>query len=363
MRKYKHMSWSQSTGKLLLLCVLIISTLFIMGGCASSDGDGNDAVNSIPLARTYFIFDTVVTVRIFDDKAGESHFDEIENLLNTIDSQMNRMKEGSEIDQVNKAAGVEPIAVSSETLEVVEKALYFAEQSDGTFDPTIGPLVDLWGIGSEGASVPQQADINQALSLVDYTQVDIDVDRRTIFLKEQGMGLDLGAIAKGYAGDIVADYLRKEKLAGAIIDLGGNIIAMGAKPNGERWVIGIQDPQQQRGDYVGLLSIDERTVVTSGIYERYFHEAGEHYHHILDTKTGYPIENKLLSVTIITAASIDADALSTTAYTMGLDAGLAFIEAYPATEAIFITKNNEVFITSGLADDFSLTNSAYASGN
>lgn len=352
-KKSDYKPWSEKIKKRIIPCLIIISMLLIVSGCA------NDPPSSSPLSQTYFIFDTVVTVRLYDDKASKQHFDEIENILNTIDSQMNRMKGDSELDRINKAAGIGPVEASAQTIEVVERALDFARQSEGMFEPTIGPLVDLWGIGSEHAGVPEQSDIEQALQLIDYTQVEIDEQHGTIFLKRAGMGLDLGAIAKGYAGDVVADYLRSEQIGGAIIDLGGNIIAMGKKPSGERWIIGIQDPQQQRGGYVGTLSLEERTVVTSGIYERYFYEGDKHYHHILDTQTGYPIDNNLLSVTIITEASIDADALSTTAYTLGLDRGLAFIEAYDATEAIFITKDKEVLITSGLGNDFSLTNSEY----
>lgn len=338
------------------IAVLISILTLVLYGCAEQ---GEQDATELPISETYFIFDTVVSVRVYDNSVTKQHFSEVENILHAIDAKMNRLKAGSELERVNRSAGVKSEVVSADTMHVVKAALDFAMRSGGKFEPTIGPLVDLWGIGQEGVQVPKQADIDQMLPLIDYKQVIVDEEASTIYLEQAGMSLDLGAIAKGYAADQIAAYLKEEQLQGAIIDLGGNIFAMGSKPSGDHWVIGIQDPDEQRGDYVGLLSIGEKTVVTSGIYERYFVEDGQHYHHIFDSSSGYPVENNLLSVTIITDSSLAADALSTTVFALGMEDGMAFVEQEEGTEAIFITKDKHIYVTSGLGEEFTMTNSRY----
>lgn len=334
-----------------MIVVTLLICISLVAGCGSSDKNSNGEIKS----KSFFIFDTVVTVKIYDERADDEHFAKIEEILEEIDAKMNRNLESSELAQVNASAGKAPVEVSEETLKLVERALYFAELSDGHFDPTVGPLVDLWGIGGDSARVPGDDELRETLELVDYRLVEVDADESALYLTKRGMSLDLGAIAKGYAGDRIAAYLAEQGFDSAIIDLGGNILATGVKPDGSLWTIGVQDPDDTRGTSVGTMKVNNKTVVSSGVYERYFIEDGVRYHHILDTTDGYPVDNELLSVTIVTTSSTDADALSTAVFSMGLEDGLAFVESLDDVEAVFITEAKQVVASSGLRDVLVLT--------
>jgi thiamine biosynthesis lipoprotein len=266
--------------------------------------------------------------------------------------------EATELDLVNMSAGIAPVAVSGDLLDLLDEARRYAELSGGAFDPTIGPLVRLWGIGGSGARVPGREEIRGALALVDWRDLVIDRAAGTAFLRRRGQALDLGAIAKGYAADEAAALLRRRSRR-AIIDLGGNIFALGERPGRESWRIGVQDPLEERGVYLGVLRVTNRSVVTSGVYERYFEAGGRRYHHILSTQDGYPVENGLLSVTIVAERSIDADALSTACFALGLERGLALVESLPDTEAIFVGRDRSVVLSSGAAHFFTLSDESY----
>jgi thiamine biosynthesis lipoprotein len=253
---------------------------------------------------------------------------------------------GTALDLINRNAGIRAVPAPEELLDVLERARYYAELSGGAFDPTVGPLVRLWGIGDENPRVPGAAEIQQALSLVDWRDLLIDRAAGTAFLRRRGQSLDLGAIAKGYAADQAAALLRRSGNRRAIIDLGGNIFALGERQGRENWRIGVQDPLEERGSYLGVLGVKNKSVVTSGVYERYFEEGGLRYHHILSTQNGYPVRNGLLSVTIITEQSIDADALSTVVFALGLEKGLALVESLPDTEAVFVREDRTVVLSS-----------------
>jgi thiamine biosynthesis lipoprotein len=192
---------------------------------------------------------------------------------------------------------------------------------------------------------------------VDWRDLVIDRAAGTAFLRRPGQALDLGAIAKGYAADQAAALLPKNHRA--IIDLGGNIFARGERSGHENWRIGVQDPLDDRGVYLGVLQVKHKSIVTSGVYERYFEENGERYHHILSTTDGYPVRNGLLSLTIIADRSIDADARSTAAFALGEEKGRALIEAQPNVEAVFVTQDRQVILSSGAGDFFTLTGEGY----
>ncbi|WP_020615470.1 FAD:protein FMN transferase [Paenibacillus daejeonensis] len=339
---------SQITMVLMLVVSLLVTGC---GGAAKADDK--------PASRTYYLFSTIITVRVFDDRITEKHFDHIRGLLEEIDQQMNRQLAGSELDEVNRQAGGQSVVVSADTYKVVERALFYAEQSQGTFDPTVGPLVDLWAIGNGGIEVPRGDQIQAAVALINYEDVEMDATARTIRLKQPGMSLDLGAIAKGFAADLIAEYLTSEGIGSALIDLGGNLIALGAKPNGDAWSIGIQDPAEHRGAHLGTLQVVNKTVVTSGVYERFFRVGDTIYHHLLDPKSGYPFQNDLLSVTVITEESMAADALSTSVFGLGLDQGLAYLEQWKGVEAIFVTTDHVVTLTPGLIGKFHLSHDGY----
>lgn len=351
----------------LCLPLLMLLPALLLASACGNQGPGNSGPQNsgpeLPISNSYFIFNTLVSVRVYDERMEQSHFDKIEQLMEDIDAKMNRQRPGSEIDLVNQQAGNGAVQVSPDTFNVLRTAMDYAASSAGRFDPSVGPLSDLWGIGSEDAAIPKTAALQEALALVGYRHVKLSPDHYRVELLRPGMSLDFGAIAKGYAADVIKAYLQEQGFNSAIIDLGGNIIAMGDKPDGSAWSIGIQDPAKKRGNHLGLLKVRDKTIVTSGIYERFFEEDGVVYHHLLDTSTGYPISNGLLSMTIVTDISMDADAMSTAAFALGLEAGLQYVEAMGNAEAIFVTVDKEVFVTSGLQGQFELTNGGYQFGN
>lgn len=360
--------------RLIILGLTLLLSISLLAGCSANSNRLSDSVSKNqnaanehetvkPMAETFFIFDTVVNVKIYDNRATRQHFNEIEALLKDIDSKISRTLESSEIYQVNVNSGKSAVKVSLETFELVTKALDYAKRTDGKFNPAIGNLVTLWNIGHEGAKVPDADLIEAAKTLSDYRLIELDKDTQEIYLQKEGMAIDLGSIGKGYAADAIYDYLQEQGFNSAIIDLGGNIYAMGQKPGGKTWNIGIQDPDKERGNPIGTIQVTDKTVVTSGIYERFFIEDGKLYQHILDPGTGYPVDNGISSVTIVTKHSTDADALSTTLFVLGIEDGLKFIEDTPDTEALFISKEQRLYATSGFNDLLNKTNDNYTFAN
>ena len=272
-------------------------------------------------AVTVQVLGTVCTVNLYED-GSDRLYDLVFECLDQIDSEFSLNNPDSEINKINEAAGKNPVEVSADVSRVLEAALYYAEKSDGVFDPTIGPLVKLWGINTPNERVPSQEEIEKKLSLVDWKKVQLEKsnDKATVFLEEPGMILDLGGIAKGFAADEICSILKKEKVKRAIIDLGGNILVWGNKPDGTPWKVGIKNPYNEALDPPVILKVEGGTsVVTSGVYERYFEQDGIVYHHILNPKTGYPVQNGLLSSTVVCSSSMAADALSTTSFLLGPD--------------------------------------------
>lgn len=298
-------------------------------------------------ARTEFVLGTVCTVNLFD-KGTKPVYDEIFARLKELDATLSANSETSNVAAINHNAGISPVKGAPDTLKVLATALRYSAKTDGAFDPAIGPVVKLWNIGTDKAAVPKPEALRNALSLVSWKDISVDEKEGTVFLAKKGMRLDLGAIAKGYAADEVSRIVAKHGIKRAMIDLGGNIFAVGAKANGKPWIIGIRDPETSHGEPIASLPVVNKTVVTSGIYERFFEQDGVHYHHILDPKTGYPSDNELVSVTIVCDASIDADALSTSTFLLGTDKGLALLATQPNVEGIFINKKRQVRLTPGL---------------
>lgn len=261
---------------------------------------------------------------------------------------MSAFKEESDISKINSKAGVTPQAVSKDTYFVVKNAVEYSQVLEGTFDPTIRPLVKLWNIGNDKEIIPSKAKIEEALKFVNYNDVILDESKCTIMLKNKYQALDVGGIAKGFAADEVRDIFHKHKVKSALIDLGGNIFALGSKDNGTPWRVGIQNPFKSRGDFIGILSVKDKSIVTSGNYERYFMKDGQRFHHIIDPRTGYPSQSKIISATIISDNSIDGDGLSTGVYILGINKSLKIIEAIEGIDAIFITEDKKVYTTSGI---------------
>jgi thiamine biosynthesis lipoprotein len=304
-----------------------------------------------------FVLGTVCTISLYN-KGNAQVYRKIFARFREIENRMSVTLAGTDIDRINIGAGIEQVAVHPDVFEVIEQAVRYAEISEGAFDPTVGPLVSLWGIGGDNPRLPAQEEIDAVLPLINWRDIVLDREKSTVFLRRSGMALDLGAIAKGYAADEAAAIIGKAGIKRAIIDLGGNILALGERQDGNPWRVGIQNPQEPRGAYIGVLRVRDKTVVTSGGYERFFEEDGIRYHHILSPADGYPVRNGLLSVTIVADRSIDADALSTSVFVLGYDRGKVLIESLEAVAAIFIFEDMNVRIV-GETDFTILTDNAY----
>ena len=310
--------------------------------------------NIKPYSETYFALGTVCSITLYEEN-DNFDFNEVFEIITKIENKMSPVIKNSEIDMINTNAGSRAVSVSEDTFFVIKEGISYAGLKGSKFDISIGPLVNLWAIGTEYQNVPEPVVIEAAIPLVGSDYISLNEADRSVFLEKEGMAIDLGGIAKGYAADRVKDFLIEKGFTKGIINLGGNVLTFGAKASGTPWRIGIQDPIDSNGNYIGILEIGEYAVVTSGIYERYFEKNGKRYHHILDPDSGYPIENELLSITIVTSNGISADAYSTVAFSEGLEKGIALLESIPELEGIFITKKNKVYLTTGLQESFTLS--------
>lgn len=325
------------------ICLLSTSILFAIPGCTPKNATYSS--NNI-------YFDTVITVTVYDP----DHVDYIQDcfdLAAKYENLFSRTVSDSDISKINHAPG-EFVEVADETIELLEYGLYYCELSNGAFDITVGALSDTWDFKNNTGIVPNPVSIDAALSTVDYHNIIIDGNK--VCLAAQGAMIDLGGIAKGYIADKMKEYLEEQGVTSAIINLGGNVLLVGSKVDGTPYTIGVQKPFDETGTAMASVNIADCTLVSSGVYERYFEtEDGSLYHHILDTATGYPIDNGLYGVTIICEDSVDGDALSTTVFSLGLEEGMELIESLDKTEAIFITDEMETVISSGISRDIPFT--------
>lgn len=339
-----------------IIILLLTLSLFgsLLSGCVS-----NDVKSETPLTKSNYLLGTQINITLYDNQKDEI-IDEAFQRISDIEAKMSINSENpSEITKLNEASGIQEVKLSEDTFYVLEKGKYYSQLSNGEFDITIGPVVKLWNIGTPNAAIPDEAILSEKLDLVDYNKLSLNKDKYTAKLELSGMIVDLGGIAKGYAADEVYTILKNRGVNHAIINLGGNIMALGTNVNKQPWKIGIQDPYYPRNDYLGIVEVVDKAVVTSGIYERYFEKDGVRYHHILDPQTGFPADNGLAGVSIITDKSIDADGLSTSVFLLGLDKGMDLIENLDNTEAIFVTTNKEIYLTSGIKGNFILVNKEY----
>ncbi|WP_338535392.1 FAD:protein FMN transferase [Helicovermis profundi] len=329
-----------------MLTIIIFAT-----SCTSNPKDNY-------ITRSNLELDTLVTITVYNTN-DQTILDDIFNILSDITKKFSTDLNDSEISKINSLDKDIPLKISDEMNTVIERGLYYSKLSNGLFDISIEPLVKLWGIGSEHYKVPSQSEIKKALSNIDFN--NIELKKNIITKKDTSTKIDLGGIAKGYAADEIVKYLKEKGYTKAMINLGGNVYALGEKSENTLWNIGIQNPFKDTGEYIGIVSVKDKTIVSSGINQRFFIKDGKRYHHILSPFDGYPIDNNLMSVAIIGESSIDADALSTITFEYGLEKGLDFINNLENTEAIFITKNKEVYLTTNLYNNhkFTLTDSTY----
>ena len=297
--------------------------------------------------KTGTYFDTVITITLYDADQV-SLIDKCFEMADHYEKLFSRTIPDSDVSRINAANG-EFVTVDEETLGLIEYGLHYCEISDGRFDITIGALSDLWDITNNPGIVPEEEKIRNALDTIGYQNLLIEGNQ--VALTDAGTRLDLGGIAKGYIADKMKEYLQSEGVTSGMINLGGNVLTIGDKPDGSKYSVAVQKPFDEMNSPLAVLQISDQTVVSSGIYERYFELDNKIYHHILDTSTGYPIENNLLGVTIICDKSVDGDGLSTTCFSLGLEEGMKLIESIDHTEAVFITDDYELHCSSGIGKD------------
>jgi FAD:protein FMN transferase len=265
---------------------------------------------------------------------------------------LSRFLPDSDVGRLNAAAGREPVGISEETADVLSLALELSERSRGAFDATVAPLVDLWRVLERGSSPPSRAEIRKFLPLVDHRGLLLDAVQKTAGLRRKGQAVDLGGIGKGYAADRIADVFKRCGVTSAFTNFGGNVAALGAKPDGSTWRVGIRHPRKS-GELIGAVFVTDASVVTSGDDQRFFVASdGRRYHHILDPRTGYPSESGLASATVVAESSVLADGLSTALFVLGADKGLQVLKFYPGAEAVLAGMDMTVTVTGGLAEAF-----------
>jgi thiamine biosynthesis lipoprotein len=301
-----------------------------------------------PVARvTHCAMGTVMTHKAFGLHAEDS-LEAVCSEVARVEGLLSRFLPDSEISRVNGSAGIKSEKVSLETYDVLSKAVEFSRSFPGCFDVTIQPLVALWHTAKESLAQPDESSIKQVLPLVNYRDLILDPREITAGLGNAGQSVDLGGIGKGFAGDRIREVFKRFGISSACSNLGGNVVTVGAKPDGSPWQIGIQHPRQE-DSLIGAVSVVNQTVVTSGDYQRTFTDSqGKRHHHILDPTTGYPAESGLISVSIVTEKSVAADPLSTIVFVAGMETGLAFLRSLPETEAIVVDSNLNVYVTPGL---------------
>ena len=355
----------------LILCTVLVCPMLLFTGCENITDADTSITGNEPISISSIKLNTAVQITIYDSQ-DKALLDDCLALCDKYELVFSRTNEKSELYKLNHRKDTSdkdpnadgqtipyPISGTADTWHISEdlasllsQGLSITRESDGAFDIAIAPLTSLWDFTAEDPKVPDDAAIQKALPLCSSDGVTID--GQDITLPSDDIQFDVGAIAKGYIADRMKDLLVKKGVKSAIINLGGNVLCIGSKPDGTPFKVGIQKPFADRNETEAVMDITGKSVVSSGIYERCFKQGGKLYHHILNPQTGYPYDNGLISVTIISDQSVDGDALSTTCFALGLEDGLKFAEK-KGVQAVFITEDYELHYTDGFQDEINVT--------
>lgn len=324
--------------------MIIITILLLITACSNNHNKKD------PLKASYNGMGTIADFIIFGEETlAAEGFEKAKKIMIDIENKMSLNIEDSEINKINLQAGKDKVVVSEDTFNVISRGLYFSELTNGSYDISIGPITKLWNIGKNDERVPSNEEIIEKLPLVDYNKIIVDIEEKSVFLEKEGMELDLGSIAKGYAADKIISTFKDMGIENALINIGGNIKVLGKNPQRNRsWMVGLRNPRDARGSHFATIKLDSgKTVVTSGDYERFFIKEGIRYHHIFDGNIGRPSKSDIIGVSIIAENSIDADGLSTSVFLLGSKKGLNLIEQMDSVEAVLVTKNLKLITTKG----------------
>lgn len=324
-----------------LLRFFIILLCGTLCGCAAAEE------SSRPSSAEIFAMDTIMKLTVYG-QPPEKGSDAVQNAISEIENLERLLSVTDENSEIYRANHGQDAALSEPARELLEEALKLCMETEGALDVTVYPLVRAWGFTTSEYRVPDDPEIASLLEYVDWSKVSLDGNRLTL---PEGIELDLGAVAKGFAGDKLMELFREAGIDSAIVELGGNVQALGAKPDGSPWRVALQGPE---GGYAGVLELAGQAAVTSGGYQRYFEENGERYIHIINPSTGRPAETGLASVTIIADSGLQADGLSTALYVMGREKAEAFWRERQDFEFIMLTEDRTAIITEGLEDKFQL---------
>ncbi len=324
-----------------ILCLAVLS--------ACSQGAVPAKKQSEPISRSEFLLNTFVTITLYDTE-NTSILDDCITICKDCEAIFSKTLETSELYRINHRTE-QTLTVSDDMAALLARGLYYCERSDGAFDITIEPLSSLWDFTAENPELPDASEIAGLLPRVGYQ--NLKLEENTLTFLSPDTTIDLGAIAKGYIADKIKSYLKTKNVASAIINLGGNVLCVGTRPDGTPFHIGLQMPFAERNETIEVMGIDDLSVVSSGVYERHFIVDGVNYHHILDPSTGYPYDNGLISVTILSESSTDGDGLSTTCFSLGLEKGMELADSIDGVYACFIDQDYNIYYSEG-AEDFIL---------
>ena len=314
----------------------------------ASEASTRQASSDTEASKDIFAMDTYMTVTAYGEKAQEA-VDAAEAEIERLDALLSTGNADSEIAKLNEAKNA---TLSEDGGYLVERALELNKETDGAFDIAIYPVMEAWGFPTQNFRVPSADELAELLKHVDASEISYDKTTREISFVDSQMKIDLGGIAKGYTSSRIMDIFKENGITSGLVNLGGNVQALGTKTDGSNWRVAVQSPDDTE-DYLGVLSIQDKAVITSGGYERYFEQDGVTYHHIIDPKTGYPAENGLVSVTIVSEDGTLADGLSTSLFIMGEEKAAKFWRAHSEEfDAVLVTDDGTIYVTEGLKDSF-----------
>ena len=324
-----------------LVLALVLALLLAIPGCAGAGAEKRE--------KQLFAMDTVMFLTAYGPAADDA-LAAATDVINGLAADLDPEREDGSVYALNAGAGG-PVAVSADCLAVLDTALAVGRETDGALDPALYPIIRAWGFTTGDYRVPETAELAALLAEKDTDAIALDAAAGTVTLPAD-MAVSLGAVAKGYAAQKAAEAMADAGAEHAILSLGGNVQTLGeTRPDGKRWQVAVTDPNDT-GAYVGTLSVGQTAVVTSGGYQRYFEQDGKTYIHILDPATGRPVDNDLLSVTVVTADGARADALSTALFVLGSQGALDYAAGHGDVELVLITRDRRVIVTAGLAAGF-----------
>lgn len=353
----------------LLICALSLMFLVSCSSGNKSNGTTSQQTNDQPYEQTNTMMDTVITLKAYGTNA-KTAVDESFKRLDEIDKLASTTISTSDVYKINAAAGKEYVKVHPEIIKMIETSIKYSKLSGGAFDITTGPIINLWGIGTDKERLPSDSEIKAKLSLVGYNNISINKSDNSVMLQKTGMAIDLGGLAKGFAADEVLKIYDKYGIKKGLINLGSSTIyAIGTNQDGKPWSVGIKHPRDDDSStYLGIIRISNQALSTSGDYERFFIKDGKRYHHIMNSSTGYPADTGVMSDTIVIDNNVPdknmvADILTTTVFVMGPQKGIQFIDNLDGVSCEITGTDNKIYTSKGFKDKISNLGSDFKFAN